>query len=66
MINTENAGSNPAFGAFAGIAQLVERQSCKLDVAGSMPVTGFLNFTTEVLCNYEDVLLFRSVLLSWL
>ena len=29
--------------AYAPIAQLVERQFCKLDVAGSIPARGFLN-----------------------
>jgi hypothetical protein len=33
-------GSNPCEGALAGVAQKVERFSCKEDVAGSIPVSG--------------------------
>ena len=31
----------------AGLAQLVERQFCKLDVAGSIPATGTVPFVVE-------------------
>lgn len=44
-VNQEYAGSMPASSAkiSGGVAQLEERQLCKLDVAGSIPVTSIPN-----------------------
>ena len=42
--NHQIAGSNPAWGAFAGVAQLAEHRSCKAGVVGSIPTASTLLF----------------------